>query len=65
MIGQKVQVDILSMLDQVESKLRVAFQLDQVEESVRKRSRGLFETSNDRIKRAKLMEKERSLSEVE
>jgi hypothetical protein len=65
MIGQKVQVDILAMLDQVESKLRIAFQLDQVEGSVRKRSRGLFETSNDRIKRAKLMEKERSLSEVE
>jgi hypothetical protein len=53
------------MLDQVESKLRTAFQLDQVEDIVRKRSRGLFETSNDRIKRAKLMEKERSLSEVE
>jgi hypothetical protein len=65
MIGQKVQVDIHAMLDQVESKLRTAFQLDQVEESVRKRSRGLFETSGDRIKRAKLMEKERSLSEVE
>jgi hypothetical protein len=65
MIGQKVQVDILSMLDQVESKLRTALKLDQVDESVRKRSRSLFETSNDRIKRAKLMEKERSLSEVE
>jgi hypothetical protein len=65
MIGQKVQVDILEMLDQVESKLRIAFQLDQVEESVRKRSRGLFETQSERVKRAKLLEKERSLSEVE
>jgi hypothetical protein len=65
MIGQKVQVDILSMLDQVESKLRNAFQLDLVEENVRKRSRGLFETQSERVKRAKLMEKERSLSEVE
>jgi hypothetical protein len=65
MIGQKVQVDILAMLDQVESKLRTAFQLDQVDESVKKRSRGLFETQSERIKRAKLMEKDRSLSEVE
>jgi hypothetical protein len=65
MIGQKVQVDILAMLDQVESKLRTAFQLDQVDENVRKRSRGLFETQSERVKRAKLMEKERSLSEVE
>jgi hypothetical protein len=65
LIGQKVQVDILRMLEQVEGKLRTAFQLDQVEENVRKRSRGLFETSHDRIKRAKLLEKERSLSEVE
>jgi hypothetical protein len=65
MIGQKVQVDILGMLDQVESKLRNAFQLDLVEENVRKRSRGLFETQSERVKRAKLMEKERSLSEVE
>jgi len=64
-IGQKVQVDILSMLDQVEAKLRTAFQLDLVGEDVRKRSRGLFETSSDRIKRAKLSERERSLSEVE
>jgi hypothetical protein len=65
MIGQKVQVDILTMLDQVESTLRTAFQLDQVDEKVRKRSRALFETSGDRITRTKLMEKERSLSEVE
>ena len=65
MIGQKVQVDILAMLGQVESKLRTAFQLDQVDENVRKRSRALFESSGDRVKRAKLMEKERSLSEVE
>lgn len=64
-IGQKVQVDILGMLDQVESKLRGAFQLDQVENSVKKRSRSLFETSGDRIKRAKLLEKSKSLSEVE
>jgi hypothetical protein len=65
MIGQKVQVDILSMLDQVESKLRDAFQLDLVEEGVKKRSRGLFETKDERTKRAKLVQKERSLSEVE
>lgn len=65
MIGQKVQVDILAMLDQVESKLRLAFQLDLVEENVRKRSRGLFETKNERVKRARLLEKERSLTEVE
>jgi hypothetical protein len=64
-IGQKVQVDILAMLDQVESKLRMAFQLDQVEEIVRKRSRGLFETKDDRAKRARLIQKEKSLSEVE
>lgn len=65
MIGQKVHVDILAMLDQVESHLRSAFQLDLVDENVKKRSRGLFETSGERIKRAKLLEKERSLSEVE
>ena len=64
-IGQKVQVDILSMLEQVESRLRVAFQLDLVEDDVRKRSRGLFETGTDKSKRAKLLQKEQSLSEVE
>jgi hypothetical protein len=64
-IGQKVQVDILAMLDQVEGKLRTAFQLDMVQDPVRKRSRGLFETRGDREKRAKLLEKERSLTEIE
>jgi hypothetical protein len=64
-IGQKVQVDILSMLDQVEGTLRSAFQLDLVQDSVRKRSRALFETKSERVKRAKLMEREKSLSEIE
>jgi hypothetical protein len=64
-IGQKVQVDILAMLDQVEGTLRSAFQLDLVQDSVRKRSRALFETKGDRVKRAKLLEKEKSLSEIE
>jgi hypothetical protein len=64
-IGQKVQVDILAMLDQVEGILRSAFQLDLVQDSVRKRSRALFETKGDRVKRARLLEKEKSLSEIE
>ena len=64
-IGQKVQVDVLAMLDQVEGTLRSAFQLDLVQDSVRKRSRALFETKGDRVKRAKLMEKEKSLSDIE
>jgi hypothetical protein len=65
MIGQKVQVKIHSMLDQVEGKLRSAFQLDQVDETVWKRSRGLFKTQSERVKRAKLRKKERSRLEVE
>ena len=64
-IGQKVQVDVLAMLDQVEGTLRSAFQLDLVQDSVRKRSRALFETKGDRVKRAKLVEKEKSLSDIE
>lgn len=65
LVGQKVQVDLLSYVEQAEARLRVAFDLENVEPSVRKRTAGLFETKGDRIKRAKVLEKERSLSEIE
>lgn len=47
-LGEMVQVDILSFLDRVEAVLREAFELTRVEESVRKRTRGMFETKTER-----------------
>lgn len=64
-LGEAAQVDLLGYLDRVESILREAFELNEVEESVRKRTRDLFETKGERAKRAKLMKKSNSLSEVE
>lgn len=63
-IGRKVQRSVLDFLDGVEPALRRAFELDRVEDGVKKRTRGLFETKANRTKRAKLMAKSSSLSEI-
>ena len=64
-LGEAVQVDLLRFLDNVEPVLRNAFELNHVEESVRKRTREIFETKGERAKRAKLVEQSQSLTEIE
>jgi hypothetical protein len=65
LVGETVQVDLLSYLEHAEARLRVAFDLEKVELGVRKRAAGLFETKTDRVKRAKVLEREKSLTDIE
>lgn len=64
-IGRRIQRSVLDFLEGVEPALRRAFELENVSEGVRKMSRGLFESKADRAKRARLMAKSTSLSEIE
>lgn len=64
-VPQKVQSDLLEYVEQAEARLRVAFDLEKVELGVRKRAAGLFETKTDRVKRTKVLEREKSLSDIE